>query len=298
MKKLKTWQKNLLTVVGVVIAMYVMVFARVKMESAREFRDAEQYYSWWKSPPQKREAMLKMLMESRARPKEVVFAEADRYRRIEKLVDMQKAKKPMQEQQGLKRELAEYYFVHAEDLKADLAQLLQRKTLDQTQHDSFIRDLGDLFEMSAPIEKFKREMTHYYYKNPQALKADLEKLKADGGINGTENAWLTRELTEIREVFESDIKTAFYGYSTVLDIWLDPPGWPPSILRNSELSRKTKELIGTREEREEARLSGNSKYPITQEFEQWVREAAPPPVGAGKPADLKRAAKPSPAKSK
>lgn len=295
---MKTWQKNLLTVVGVIVAMYLMVFIRVKMESAREFREAEQYYQWWKNPKAKHDAMIQMLV-ARPNPKEATLSDEERYAAIGKLVEMQKDKRPMQDQQALKRQLAEYYFTRQDQLKADLDLLVQRKTIDPNQKDSFTRDLGDLFEMTADIEKFKREMTYYYFKFPEGLKADLEQLKAAGEISTTEHAWLTRELTDIKEVFESDIKTAFYGYSTVLDIWLDPPGWPPSVLRNSALSQKTKELIGTREEREEARLSGLSKYPITQEFEDWVREAAPVPgkgaqAGSGKPpVEAKRAVKPS-----
>lgn len=284
---MKNWQKNLFTVLGVIVAMYAMVFIRVKMESDREFRDAEQYYRWWQDPAAKRDAMLKMLAE-RPKPKDVVFSQSERFGKIQQLTDMQRAKKPMQMQQALKRELAEYYFVNLEELKADLAQLLQNKTVDQTQHDSFARDLGDLFELSTPIEKFKREMTYYYFKHPEALKPDLDKLKVDQLIHRTEYAWLARELSEIKEVFESDIKTAFYGYATVVDIWLDPPGWPPSILRNSALAKLALEKIGTREEREQARLTGKASAPITQEFENWVREAAPPPITNPTGKDQKR----------
>lgn len=89
-------------------------------------------------------------------------------------------------------------------------------------------------------EEFGREMQEYYYRNPDKVKADLDDLLSKGVINKEAYDYLIKELSDIKEIFDSNIKTAYYGYKTVLDIWLAPPGNPPSILRNSALADKTR----------------------------------------------------------
>lgn len=279
LRSLTLWQRRALTIGGVIVTMYLMVYIRVRTESAREFRQAEQHYYWWTHPKEKRQAMIEELKQ-RSDPQEHDFSESERREKIMTLVVAQREKKSLEAQHELRQKLAEYYFIHLVSLTADLEALVSLGRVKESEKESLARDLGDVFEMSYEIERFKREMTEYYYNHPETVAGDHKDLLTSGVITKAEHKWLLRELVDIQEVFESDIKTAFYGYATVLDIWLDPPAWPPSILRNSALANATRKMIGTRDEREDARRSGTSSYPITQEFETWVRKVTPPVPGA------------------
>jgi hypothetical protein len=141
-----------------------------------------------------------------------------------------------------------YYYHHPEEKRKDmLATLTKKRKKEKLQKGQ---------EVASDIERFKREMTEYYYHHPEQLKPDLDFLLSGKYITQQEYNWLMEELKDIKEIIESDIKTAYYGYKTVIDIWLDPPGWPPSVLRNIKLARKTREILKK----------------IEPEFSAWVNE--------------------------
>lgn len=260
---MKKWQKNTLMIVGTIIIVYLMVYIRVRTEASKEFNEAEKYYHYAQNPEDKKKDMLAFIEKRGTKlkmPDEKTVKDEKEYM-IQLLRDRDKPKEETytidKTIEKFAKGLHEYYLWYPVDIRNLVDDLLNnQKLITQNEKEWLIRELS---KVDDDIEKFAREIKEYYYNHPDTAKKDLDDLLAKHFVKQGEYEWLIGELTDIKEIFESDIKTAYYGYKTVLDIWLDPPGWPRSILRNIKLA-------------DEARVRLKEVEP---KFNTWVNEVAP-----------------------